>query len=46
MEIVNNKIELPIVDFGGKEVGKTELAPEIFGVEPMTIRFSLLSRLT
>jgi large subunit ribosomal protein L4 len=34
MEIVNNKIELPIVDFGGKEVGKTELAPEIFGVEP------------
>jgi large subunit ribosomal protein L4 len=34
MNIVNKKIELPVIDFTGKEVGKTELAPELFGIEP------------
>ncbi len=34
MNIVNKKIELPVVDFKGKEVGKTVLASELFGVEP------------
>jgi len=34
MNIVNKKIELPIIDFSGKEVGSTALASELFGVEP------------
>jgi len=34
MNIVNNNIELPVVDFAGKEVGKVKLASELFGIEP------------
>ncbi len=34
MNIINNNIELPVVDFAGKEVGKVKLASELFGIEP------------
>jgi large subunit ribosomal protein L4 len=34
MEIVNKNIELPVVDFSGKAVGKTVLASELFGIDP------------
>lgn len=34
MKIVNQKIELPVIDFAGKEVGKTKLVPELFGIKP------------
>lgn len=34
MNIVNKKIELPVVDFTGKSTSKVSLAPELFGIEP------------
>jgi len=34
MNIVNKNIELPVIDFTGKNVGKTVLASELFGIEP------------
>lgn len=34
MEIVNNNIELPVIDYSGKKVGTTKLASELFGIKP------------
>jgi large subunit ribosomal protein L4 len=34
MNIVNKNIELPVIDYSGKEVGTAKLASELFGVEP------------
>jgi large subunit ribosomal protein L4 len=34
MNIVNKDVELPVIDYTGKEVGKAKLASELFGIEP------------
>jgi len=34
MNIINNNIELPVINFAGEEVSKIALASELFGVEP------------
>ncbi len=34
MNIVNNNIELPVIDYTGKEIGKSKLSSVFFGVEP------------
>ena len=34
MNIVNNNIELPVIDFAGNEISKTKLSSVFFGIEP------------